>query len=244
MLDAKNILLDMLYPRRCPVCDEIVYPKSDKICTTCKNKLIYIKEPRCKKCSKPIMNEEQEFCFDCNRKHFSYIKGISLFEYNQVMKHSMSEFKFRSKKEYADFYVEEMLNHYTEWISNLNLDAILPVPIHKDKRRARGYNQAEILAFGLSKALHIPVLTDILIREKNTTPQKQLNDRERVTNLQHAFSVSENFKKNRESIILDKVLLVDDIYTTGTTIDVCTRVLQQYGVYDIYFMTVCIGNGY
>lgn len=237
-------IVDFIYPRRCPVCGDIVLPRGAKICPTCKEKLIYINEPRCKKCSKAILNEEQEYCFDCTKKQFSYVKGFSLFEYDKGMQHSMSEFKFHSKKEYADFYIEELITRYGTWIQSIQPCALIPVPIHVEKRRQRGYNQAELLAQGLGKALDIKVLNDVLIREKNTTPQKLLDDKERVKNLKHAFAISNKYKSMKEEFSLQRVLLIDDIYTTGTTIDVCTKALQGEGIREVYFMTVCIGKGY
>lgn len=239
-----EFILGFLYPRCCPVCGKIVMPKGNKICAGCKEHLIYIKEPRCKKCSKPIMNEEQEYCFDCSGKNFSYICGRALFEYNKEMKQSISEFKFHAKKEYVDFYVEEMLQHYKTWISDIEPDVILPVPLHKSKRRQRGFNQAELLAKGLGKVLKIPVITDFLIREKNTVPQKLLDNKERAKNLKHAFKVSDKYSKGNQMLYASKALLVDDIYTTGTTIDLCSKVLKENGISQVYFMTVCIGKGY
>ncbi len=236
-------LIDMLYPIRCPVCREIVVPKGQRICVGCREKLKLIEEPRCKKCSKPVEEEEEEYCSDCLRKNFHYVRGYALWVYDAVMKESMADFKYRNKKEYARFYVEELLFHYGETIKKLSFDALVPVPIHRSKYRLRGYNQAAVLAGGIGKELGIPVLNELLIRVKKTLPQKQLNDRERLKNLQEAFQMNskaaDSFGKE-----LNRVLLVDDIYTTGSTIEACTGILQEHGVKEVYFMTVCIGKGY
>lgn len=239
-----EVICDFIYPRRCPVCADIVLPKGNKICPTCKGKLIYIKEPRCKKCSKAIVDEELEYCFDCTKKKFSYEKGYSLFEYDETMKHSMSEFKFHGKKEYADFYIEELLLRYGAWVSEIAPDALIPIPIHYDKYKQRGFNQAELIANGISKSLNIPVINNILIRNKYTTPQKLLDDKERVKNLKNAFAISDEYLNIRENTKLKRVMLIDDIYTTGATIDVCAKVLKNIEIDEVYFMTVCIGKGY
>lgn len=244
MGNVVDCIIDFIYPRRCPICGEIVIPKGNKICKGCKEQLIYVKEPCCKKCSKPIWLEEAEFCFDCTKKKLSYDRGYSLLEYNKAMKHSMSEFKFHSKKEYADFYIEEMLEKRGSWIREIAPTALIPVPLHLEKKKQRGYNQAEILANGIGEALDIPVLTNVLLRNKNTTPQKLLDDKERYKNLQHAFVISDEYFNTKNLLSLERVLLIDDIYTTGTTIDVCSRVLKEIGVVEVYFMTVCIGKGY
>jgi RNA polymerase subunit RPABC4/transcription elongation factor Spt4 len=80
-------ILNLIYPVRCPVCGGIVIPKSEKICPACKEKLPYIHEPRCKKCSKPIEQEEQEYCSDCGRKNYHFDKGYAVWIYNEEMKH-------------------------------------------------------------------------------------------------------------------------------------------------------------
>ena len=104
-------------------------------------------------------------------------------------------------------------------------------------------NQAEILAKGIAKSTHIPVYNNILIRNKNTIPQKLLDDKERVKNLKNAFAVSDECLNAKEISTLKRVMLIDDIYTTGATIDVCAKVLKSIGIKEVYFITVCIGKG-
>jgi ComF family protein len=236
-------ILDIIYPVRCPVCGEIVIPKGERICAPCRKKLDYIKEPRCKKCSKPIELEEKEYCTDCEHKNFHFVKGYSVWIYDETMRHSIAEFKYHSKKEYAEFYVQEMVRHYGINIERLSPDVIVPVPVHKSKYLERGYNQADILARGLGKELELPVLSKLLIRSKKTLPQKQLSDKERLKNLQEAFclnqKVLEGFPKE-----INSILLVDDIFTTGSTIEACTNVLMENGIKYIYFITLCIGKGF
>ena len=101
-----------------------------------------------------------------------------------------------------------------------------------------------MLAIGIAKSLEIPVYSNVLIRNKNTTPQKLLDDKERVKNLKNAFAVSDEFMNSKENSNLKRVMLIDDIYTTGATIDVCAKVLKSIGINEVYFMTVCIGKGY
>lgn len=236
-------VLNIIYPRRCPICSEIVVPKGEKACPMCKDRLNKVKEPRCKKCSKPIETVEAEYCYDCTVKDHHYKKGFALWVYDKTMKKSISNYKYNGKKEYADFYIEEMLNHYTDEIYRIKPDAIIPIPIHKSKRKIRGFNQTEIIAKGIAKHLDIPVLTKTLIRVKKTLPQKELNDKERLKNLKEAFSYL-----NEEIVMLDKnvkkIFLIDDIYTTGSTIEACTSILQQNGIEEVYFLCVCIGKGF
>ncbi|BCN29643.1 ComF family protein [Anaeromicropila herbilytica] len=236
-------IIDMVYPRRCPICGGIITPKSEKVCPLCKEQLNYIKEPRCKKCSKPLINEVQEYCYDCENKRFHFVRGYALWVYDNHMRKSIASFKYHNKREYADFYIEELLKGYSEEILKIAPDALIPVPVHKSRQNLRGYNQAEIIAKGIGKKLSIPILDKTLIRVKKTLPQKGLNDKERLDNLSHAFRFldQEQMDKNLE---LDKVILVDDIYTTGSTIEACTNILLENNVKEVYFICICIGKGF
>ena len=236
-------LIDLIYPRRCPVCGDIASPRGKLACLYCKEKLKLVVEPKCKKCGKHVGFEEQEFCFDCVKKQHQYSYGISLWEYDSTMKKSISDFKYNSRKEYADFYIDEFIKYYESEILIMSPDILVPIPIHKSKLIDRGYNQAEILCNGLSNKLGVPTLANLLLRDKKTLPQKQLNDKERFKNLQKAFSFNvKAMEKYGKSI--KKVLLVDDIYTTGSTIEACTRILIDNGVNEVYFASICIGKGF
>lgn len=232
----------MIYPKRCALCGEICESNKQLVCKKCASKPIVIQEPRCKKCSKPISSEELEYCYDCSNKEFHYKSGISLWLYDEVMKQSIIRFKYKGCKEYVNFYVSEVIKYLGDEIKRISPNVLLPVPVHKMRQRERGYNQAELIAAELGHQLHIPVRSNILQRIVKTTPQKELNSSERIKNLEKAFVVSKKGEKVLCSI--SRVMLVDDIYTTGSTIEACTKVLQKAGVKEVYFATLCIGEGY
>lgn len=236
-------LLDMLYPVRCPICSEIVIPKERMVCKECKEKLIYVEKPRCNRCGKPIEEEEKEFCDDCERRQFHYEKGFAVWVYNDLMRKSIAAYKYHSKKEYSNFYVHEMNRLYGATLHRLSLDAILPVPVHRSKHLERGFNQAELLARGLGRELRLPVITELLIRIKKTLPQKKLSNKERLKNLSEAFVINEQPPKTGLTT-MKRVLLVDDIYTTGSTVETCSKILKSHGIEEVYFIVVCIGKGY
>ena len=242
-LNITKTIIDIIYPRRCPICGDITIPRGHLACPTCRLKLNRIEEPRCKKCSKPIDSDEKEYCLDCERKNYHYIKGYALWTYDSYMQKSISDFKFHGRREYSEFYVSEIVNKYGHTINEIAPDALVPIPIHRSKQLQRGYNQADILAKGIGKELDIPVLSNILQRDKKTLPQKQLNDKERLKNLEKAFAFSkqEYVKFGRP---IQKVILIDDIYTTGSTIEACTNSLIQNGIEQIYFISLCIGKGF
>lgn len=228
----------LIFPRRCPVCDEVLEFNGELICKECKPKLKYILEPRCKKCEKQLITQEQEYCYDCkNKKHF-YKEGIAGFSHVGVIKKSIYDIKYSNKREYVNFYVKEMSKLYKRYILDWNCDGIIPVPLHFRKKIKRGYNQAEIIAKAFSRELGIKMYGNLLKRQKYTKPQKELNDIQRKKNLEKAFKITKNI------VELKKAILVDDIYTTGNTIDACAKELLNSGVDEVYYLSISIGTGY
>lgn len=229
--------VDALFPRRCPVCGGIVPSFGGLICPSCFHKLSFVKSPTCKKCGKEVLDERIEYCSDCTCHVRSFQYGMALLNYNEAASHSMAQIKYHNKREYLDFYGQAAVKRFRKRIMRINPDALVPVPVHPSKMRIRGYNQAEILAGIIGKSLGIPVMPGILKRSRKTEPQKDLSPRERFKNLENAFQ-ADNIPDH-----VRIVLLIDDIYTTGSTIEACTRTLQQKGINSVYFLTICIGYG-
>ena len=233
---VKINLLDLLYPRRCVVCDEIVDQMGESVCRKCSNKIIYIKEPYCMKCGKQLKKEEQEYCGDCQKKKHDYIQGTALYDYGS-MADSVFRFKYAGRMEYAKFYGRELYRKKAQWLSMVRPDALVPVPIHPSRKRKRGYNQAELIAKELSRCSGIPLNTQLIHRVERTKPLKNLSHLERQNNLKRAFKLCKNDVK------LNTIVIIDDIYTTGSTIDAMAQTLHKAGITEIYFMTLTIGRG-
>ena len=208
------------------------------ICDTCAKKVEYVKEPVCKKCGKPIPYEEKEFCFDCNAHRWSFEQGKSIWLHKDPVRFSIYQFKYHNRRIYGEFYVQEMMRLYADKIKEWGIDAIIPVPLHWKRRYKRGYNQAEILAKHLGKQTGIKVDAKVVKRIQNTKPQKMLSHKERKKNMHHAFQVNSKWKP------VKNVLLVDDIYTTGNTIEGVARALKEKGVNKVFFLTISIGQGF
>lgn len=190
------------------------------------------------RCGKQLEDNEKEFCRDCARKKFVYKRGVAAFNYSDSMKKSMYDFKYGNRREYAEFYARTIYENFGNVIKSFNAEVLIPVPLHKIRQRKRGYNQAEILADKLSRYLGIPCDGKYLVRVKKTVPQKILSDRDRLGNIENAFQTVQNGIKYR------KVILVDDIYTTGATINECASVLHASGTEEVFFVTACIGRGF
>lgn len=235
-------IIRILYPKRCPVCDDILpdtpLVNGRNVCLKCNEKLHYITSPRCYVCGKQLYNMNDEYCTDCKNKKHLFKQGVGVFGYDERIKFSMYRFKYSNRREYAKFYGEAIVSRYGHLIRSWNPEVIIPVPMYKIKKLQRGYNQAELVADEVGNLLHRPVDKKILVRTRRTEAMKELNDEERVKNLQNAFKITESIVKYK------KVLIVDDIYTTGTTIDTCSDVLLRAGVEEIFYASVCIGNGF
>ncbi len=261
----KQEVFNWLFPRRCPFCHEMIQVKMEDrpereqlpfICPDCRSYVrthYLIREPACKRCGKALSRRESEYCMDCAGHRRSFDGGVSLFQYGRrnlppvvgkkpgFEKHSMGEsilqFKYHNRREYADYYIDELMRVYGRRFQKLYADVILPIPVHPARKRMRGYNQAEILAEKLGTALGIEVCKDLLIRVKKTRPQKELNNEERLRNLQEAFVLSKPVPRSYRTVIL-----IDDIYTTGSTMEACTRKLKEAGVCRVYCISICSGQ--
>lgn len=237
MNEIKEVLLGILFPRRCPICGEIVKVTGKLICPECKRKLEVLKEPACKKCGKPLPMAELEFCFDCSVTTHYFECGRAVYLYEKEIKKAVHQLKYKNKKEYGDFFAESMAENLGESIQKWNPDVLIPIPMYWKKKHRRGYNQAELLAKGLSELLNIPCSKKLLKKVRSTDSQKELTHEERKKNLKKAFHIEET------EVELEVALLVDDVFTTGSTIDAAARVLLEHGVKKVYYVSLCIGKG-
>ena len=230
-------VMELLYPPRCPLCGDIVMPRGEFACPECRLTAPYVVEPKCQKCGKPLQVEENEYCNDCGVREHCYDKGLALFEYDDMVKQSIYRFKYENKREYAAFYGVEIAKRLGHEVIAWDADVIIPIPLHKSRLRTRGYNQSQLIAARVGRELSIPVCSDLVIRQKKTIAQKQLNHIERQNNLKRAFKLSRNDVK------LDTVILLDDIYTTGSTIDAVAAILKDTGVRKVFFIALSVGRG-
>lgn len=230
-----SIIKELIFPRHCPICDSVVKLGS-MICNPCKGRLRLISGNKCVKCGKSLGDEDEELCFDCNNKKHYYDRGMALYEYESVNQ-ALYRFKYNGRCEYADYFGVEMAKHLRPYIKEWKPEAIIPVPLYKRKLRIRGFNQAGLLAKSFAKAVNIPYRDDIVVRTINTVPMKELDVRARQINLKKAFIIKDFGVK------LSRVIIVDDIYTTGSTIDTIARNLKRAGVKEVYYIALAIGNG-
>lgn len=186
------------------------------------------------KCGKPVETEE-EYCSVCSSKKRFFTGGKGIYLYDERMRQSIVKYKYYGRREYGDFYAAAICRYAETEIDAWKPDVIIPIPLHPSKQRQRGFNQAEYLAERIGNYYGIPVSSGILLKTRQTRSQKKLDAGQRRRNLQGAFLAAE--KLNGLCI-----LLVDDVYTTGSTMDAASSVLLEAGADRIFFVTLCMGR--
>ena len=232
---AGGVCLDLLFPRRCPVCHAPAPPGED-MCPECRERLPLIRTDRCRICGKPVRNGE-DICQDCGTTPHLFTQGMGVFLYDETMRETMSFFKYKGRREYGEALGTELFRAAGSRLLDWGVRAVLPVPIHASRRRERGYNQSEILAARVAELAGLPLLRKVLLRTGKTPPLKNLNPIERRDALARAMALCGPAPRV-------PVLLIDDIYTTGATIDAAAGLLGSCGTPEVYFLTVCIGGGF
>lgn len=226
----------LLWPEVCPFCGRASHRG---ICLKCREQLekLTIREPRCMQCGRPVRYMEQEYCHDCVQTRHSYDQGCSLWLHRKPVSGSIYQFKYRNQRRYSVHYAEEMKKEYGQQIRDWRIRLIIPIPLHRKRMQSRGYNQAQLVAELLGNIMDIPTDSVSLRRRKNTIPQKELGKQERARNMEGAFALADSFEP------VSTVLLIDDIYTTGSTLDAAAGILKRGGVQKVYFLTISIGQG-
>lgn len=225
-----NFLLTFIYPKTCMSCDTLLnYNAKIELCDNCAKDFNPYRGNRCITCDRPIDNTGE--CSICKNEKIYFEKGYCVYPYAGAVRNTILNFKFKNMALYYTYLGSKMTEYYFEYIME-SYDYITAVPIHKKKLKVRGYNQAELLAEYISEQINIPYCT-VLKRTVNTKPQNALNKKERAVNVKNAFSLIDNIDIKNKSI-----LIVDDIFTTGTTINECCKVLKKAGAFKVDFLSL------
>lgn len=209
-------VLDFIYPIKCTLCNETVIKRGNYICNSCESKLETDVIVR-------YLNDEFE-----NEK----VKCLSVFKYAKEIKSSIWRFKFRGYKHYSEFFAKMIANEVLDKFRNMKFDHICFVPLRKERKKNRGYNQAECLACDVSKFINVPC-KDILMKVKSNHVQHELDLADRRENVKGVYDVRIN------SDVKGKTILVcDDIVTTGSTLSECVKVLFENGAKEVHCCTI------
>ncbi len=225
-------LLSFLFPEgiKCIFCGSDINDQEGYcICEKCKKDLPFQDKNICEICGDVIFAQEN-ICLNCKAKLPAYKKVVSIFWYENEIIKLVYSFKYGGSK----YLAKPMANIMSEKLKteNLNFDVILPVPISDKKLKTRGYNQSELLAKEISQKLNCDTYNNILIRVKDTVTQTNLTRKERQENLKDAFAI------NDKKLIKNKnVLLIDDVLTTGSTAEECSKVLLKNAAKNVYVLS-------
>lgn len=141
MTKIHSEILSFLFPRRCPVCEEIVSPRGALICPDCERQLHFLTEPTCQICGREILADDAELCESCKRHRFLFKRSIALVAYDDVAARSISRIKYTGAREFLDYYGREAVRRRGDELRRMQIDAIVPVPVHPSRKRKRGYTR-------------------------------------------------------------------------------------------------------
>lgn len=203
--------LDLIYPSRCPVCNEFI-GYMDDFCQKCRENINFLENPY----NIPYSDFSMSVCF--------YDENISPAVFTLKDKGGNAPYTFALG-------ISELIKKY---LVSEHIDFIIPVPMYKSDKAKRGYNQCELIAKELSHISGIPYKFDIVFKIRKTVHQKELSQKERKSNLRDAFKV-----KNPEKISGKNILLIDDVCTTGSTLSEISRLLKNNGAEKVFCLTYC-----
>ena len=222
-------LLSIFYPTECAGCGRYIKEfKYIYICPECYGSMRSLPANVCPACAKPLQSEHTSGCRECRERknQFSYVKPAGVYE--GALKEMIHYMKFNDKKGAAKLLASFMLERIGREIF-AGADMLVPAPLSKSSYEERGYNQTESVAGFLSKATGIPVVNAVL-KVKDTLPQNKLDRKERMKNLKGAFEVSAD-------VMGKTVIIVDDVFTTGATVNEMAKILIKAGAVEVRGIT-------
>ncbi len=229
--------LDLLFPPapRCFFCQRQLAGQA-QICLACLRNISHPEGLICRRCGRPLPGGATT-CPYCVGKTWAFTQARSVGPYSGELRLAVHRLKFRNQQAGAPLLAQLMFQAIeTSWWPELN--AIVPVPLHPERFRQRGYNQAELLAYELSLLSNRPMLLP-LERCHSTPPQVGLSQQQRRSNMQGAFALIPGCQKQLHG---KRLLLVDDVLTTGSTLDACARSLLEAGCQEVRVVTIAITN--
>jgi ComF family protein len=231
----RSTLFQFFLPPQCPCCEKFLEEGQQGFCSNCLSEIRWIEPPFCSICGIPFISKEVENhpCGACvtHRKYFTMARALGAYEGS--LQEAIHRWKYEGKTYLTPFFVEWMVERLKDYWGRDSLGLLIPVPLHPQRLRERGFNQALLLVKELSRRTGIPYRKTILQKKKATLPQVNLSGAEREKGLKGAFQVIG--KKELEG---KSILLIDDVYTTGATVNECSKVLRRGGVKRVDVLTL------
>ena len=226
-------IINFILPPLCPMCNHPV-DEANMLCAHCFKELHFITRPYCQRCGNPFEFDIKGdgVCAACLKQEPPYHMARSVLVYNEGAKKLILPFKHADRTDLTGLLCQFLLKEYSDLITEA--DIIIPVPLHITRLLLRHYNQAALLAHRLAKVKHRRYEPNILKRVRATPSQGHMNAKERKQNVHKAFAIL-----NPKKIVNKKILLVDDVMTTGATVEECTKILLNAGANRVDVLTLC-----
>lgn len=235
MWNPLNDFLSFVFPPFCAICRRTLREGEKIVCEDCFGSVSPIAPPFCQTCGSPLKRSQSRYCSRCRREESSITRGRGLGVYGGVILELVQLLKYKRKPSIA--------HRMGLMMGSLALsdplirggDVLIPVPLHAARLRARGYNQADLLARSASRRMGLPISSNSLIRGRATKTQTLLNEEQRRENVRDAFLVV-----RREDVENRKIILVDDVLTSGATLKSAASALLEAGANEVYGLVYAI----
>jgi len=231
----RSTLIQFLLPPQCPCCEKILEENQQGFCSNCLSEIRWIEPPFCSICGVPFISGEGENhpCGGCltHRRYFTMARALGA--YQGSLQEAIHRWKYEGKTYLTSFFAKWMAEGLNRYWEPDSFDFLIPVPLHRQRLRERGFNQVLLLAKEISFQTGIPYRKTILQKKKPTIPQVTLSGLERERGLRGAFHVI-----GKQGLAGKSVLLVDDVYTTGATVNECSKVLRRGGAKRVDVLTL------
>jgi competence protein ComFC len=238
-LELKDDILDFVYPQHCAICKKHLRREEKDVCEVCWNSLVTLPDPFCPYCRSFYEPGDTKcsFCESAGKTIEDHKIALvrSSGRFDDYYRELIHRFKYGKKIPLGKRLAQRLGETINGDYSFLESDFLIPVPLHKSRHREREFNQSEVLAEEISKITGISVLKSGLKRRKNTKDQTNLSPQQREENVRGAFAVTQPDMINNK-----KIILVDDVITTGATLNECARMLKQAGAEKILGMTIAV----
>ncbi|OGS20010.1 MAG: hypothetical protein A2252_01815 [Elusimicrobia bacterium RIFOXYA2_FULL_39_19] len=229
-------LTDFIFPKTCPLCESFINTHGKQLCENCFRKIEFVESLFCQKCGISLKSGGAH-CYHClhpekgGKIYYEYLRGVCVFD--GVIKDMVHQFKYARKEYLSKTFSNLMISYLQNNAELLSADIVIPVPLYWYRKFRRGYNQSALLAKQVAQYYRKPLAENVIYRKKFTKPQVGLSRAGRLSNIYNAFSI-----KNPEAVNKKTILVIDDVCTTGETINQCAKVLRENGAKKVYGLTL------
>lgn len=231
-----NFIIKLIFPPKCPLCEKIV-EEDETLCKDCWEKIKFIKEPFCDKCSSPLEYKASKkvICAHCIQTKPLYVKLRSAVVYNSFVSKIIFKFKFYDKIHLKKIMAKLMVEASKDIMDDI--DILIPIPLHKKRLIFRKYNQSLLLAEEIAKLTNKQVIYNFIYKNKHTVPQVKLKQKDRIENIKGKFSINKEYLDKIKEYKNLNFAIIDDVVTTGSTIKECIKVLNKAGIKNVYVIS-------